>query len=146
MRFLRLALVLLAAFLLRGAIRRPAHFDLSTSYSSHISDRKSIDEVTARLNSWEHQLRAHGFNSITSGSGTAVKVNADGKEERTESHDVTLVGKLDNLGHVRVRIRTNQDLEASEQVVVDVQAQKKSDYEQAWEELGERVQGLLRPH
>jgi hypothetical protein len=146
MRYLRLLLVLIFAYLLRGAVHHPSHFDLSRSYSSRLGDRTSVDKVTAQLNAWEHELRAHGFNNVSNGGGFATKTNADGKEERTESHDLTLVGKLDNLGHVQVRIRTDQNLDAPEQAEVDLQAQKKKDYAEAWSELGEKVRLLLQPH
>src|SRR5262245_48590820 len=113
MRFLRLLLVLVLALVVRGAMRKPdTHFDLSASYSTHLWDRNSVDLVESQLRGWERQLRARGFNIVSNSGGSSIKSSVDGKQTRSESHDITLMGKMDDLGHVKVRIRTDQDLEA----------------------------------
>jgi hypothetical protein len=64
---------------------------------------------------------------------------------RTESHDVTLVGKMDRLGRVQVRIRTDQDLSAEQQAFVELQAQRKDNSADAWDALGKTAKQLLVP-
>jgi hypothetical protein len=145
MRYLRLALVILLAVYLRGRVQRTPRFDLSASYSSHLGDAQSVERVAAQLHAWEQQLRAHGFNSIATRGASNIRSSASGAEEQTESREVTLVGKLDHLGRVQVRIRTDEDLAARDQAMIELQAQRKSDYTEAWVELGRTVQHLLQP-
>jgi hypothetical protein len=145
MRFLRLALVVLIALVVRGMSRRPAHYELSASYSSRLTDQAAVDRVARQLSGWEHQLRARGFNPIATTGGSNIRSTPAGTETHTESHEVTLIGKLEKLGRVQVRIRTDQDLTAAQQAVVELQAERKDDYADAWTALGKTAQQLLLP-
>ena len=144
MRFLRLALVVILALIVRGALRKPDHFGLAASFSTHLADPKSIERVSAQLRGWEQQLRAHGFNTIANHGATSVHSSADGIDKRSESRDVTLVGKMDDLGHVQVRIRTDDDLAADKQAMIEVQVERKENAE-AWAKLEKTAQHLLQP-
>ena len=145
MRFLRLALVVLVALVVRGISRRPSHYDLAASYSTHLTDQIAVDRVAKQLSAWEQQLRADGFNAINTTGGSNIRSSATGEDARTESHEVTLVGKMEKLGRVQVRIRTDQDLSAAQQATVELQAQRKDDYAEAWNTLGKTAQQLLQP-
>ena len=144
MRFLRLALVLVLAFIVRGALRKPEHFSRAASFSTHLADAKSVERVSAQLQAWEEQLRAHGFNTIANHGASNMRSSADGIDKRSESRDVTLVGKMDDLGRVQVRIRTDDDLDADNQALIEVQAERKENAE-AWEKLEKTAQHLLQP-
>jgi hypothetical protein len=145
MRFMRLALVVLIALVVRSMSRRPSHYDLSASYSSHLTDQVAVDRVAKQLNDWEHQLRARGFNAVATTGGSNIRSGPAGADMRTESHDVTLVGKMDRLGRVQVRIRTDQDLSAEQQAFVELQAQRKDNSADAWDALGKTAKQLLVP-
>ena len=137
--------MVLIALVVRGMSRRPSHYDLAASYGMHLTDQVAVDRVAKQLGDWERQLRARGFNAVNTTGGSNIRSSANGKETRTESHEVTLVGKLEKLGRVQVRIRTDQDLSAAQQAMVELQAQRKEDYAEAWNTLGKTAQQMLQP-
>jgi hypothetical protein len=144
MRFLRLALVVVLALIMRGTLRKPEHFGLAASFSTHLADSKSIERVSAQLQAWEQQLRARGFNAIANHGAANIRSSANGTDKRSESRDIILVGKMDDLGRVKVRIHTDDDLEADSQAMIEVQAERKENAA-AWAKLEKTAQHLLHP-
>jgi hypothetical protein len=144
MRLFRLALVVVLALIVRGALHKPEHFGLAASFSTHLADSKSVERVSAQLQAWEQQLRARGFKSIANQGATNVHSSANGADKRSESRDVTLVGKMEDLGRVQVRIRTDDDLDADKQATIEVQVERKENTE-AWARLEKTAQHMLQP-